>query len=637
MIKEKDMDQTKIFGRILSVNLTDHQSKFLSFTDQACGYLGGRGFNVWYLYHHLQPPVDPLSPENILLFSCGLLSGSSAPSAARLHINALSPLTHILGSSNIGGYAGAWLRTCNISSIIVSGKSDIPVYLYINDTGVQICDAKDLWRKDTFETQDQLKKKHPRENIRILTIGPAGENRVRFAAILSGKDHAAGRTGMGAVMGSKNLKAIVIAKGAHRHFPADTPQKKAAVKTYTSAIRSASEFKFYSTYGGAGYIEWVNDMGVMSRKNYSRVGMADIRNIDGRKLEKKAVKSSGCFKCPVQCKADLVMDNAHPEMISTRPEFEPILNLGPKCGLDDLEAIVRLDTLCTRLGVDSTSAASGIAFAMDIYERGLLPKKWLQAPGQPKLDLSWGNAATMEKLLYQMVEDKGLGSLLRLGVREAARQLGGEARAYAIHVKGLELTAYHPKAIMGTALGYAVSTRGGDYNNVYASLEYSWTREQAEKEFGTRDAVDIKSSTAKGYVIKKAVIANILVDSIGLCKVPVFSLLRSFDLDNEVTLINALTGLNVSRESLFRAGEKIAAIEKWFNLCHGKKDMKDELPELFFTENTEGRGGEKDGKTVEPRGLTHENFTAMLDEYYRAMGWDKNGIPPEPEKLIEQD
>lgn len=631
---KETMDKAALFGQILSVDLTHGQCRYLPFPEPAFDCLGGRGFNVWYLYHYLAPGIDPLSRENILLFSGGLLTGSSAPTAARLHINALSPLTGILGSSNIGGYAGAWLRSNNLSSIIVTGKSETPVYLYINSQDAQIRDARNLWGKDTFEAQDEIKKIYPDDRVRILTIGPGGETLARFAAIITEKDHAAGRTGMGAVMGSKLLKAIVISRGSHKHLPADTLTQKQAVKTYAANIKASSEFNFFSKHGGSGYIEWVNDFGIMGVKNYGQIGMDNVGSMDGKQLENKVIRSSGCFKCPVQCKADLVLDPATPERVSTRPEFEPIINLGAKCGLTDLKAIIRLDNLCTRLGLDSTSAASVIAFVMDLQEKGLLPEKWIQVSDQEKLDLSWGNAGTMEKLLYQMAENKGFGRLLRQGIRQAALVLGPEAQKYAVHVKGLELTAYHPKAIMGTALGYAVSSRGGDYNNVYASLEYSWTREQAQKEFGTHEAVDIKSVKAKGYVIKKAVVTNILVDCLGLCKVPVLSLLRSFNLENEVKLINELTGLGVSPETLFRSGEKIAALEKRFNIRHSQEDIQDQLPDMFFADNDPAgnTGPHKD----HDQGLTRQNFKAMLTEFYLAMGWDENGIPPEPESLTPE-
>jgi aldehyde:ferredoxin oxidoreductase len=550
-------------------------------------------------------------------------------------------LTGILGASNIGGYVGAWLRSCNIVSIIITGRSSRPTYLYIDEAGAHFKDAASLWGKDCFDVQDRIREIHKDERIKILTIGPAGENRVSFAAVMSDRDHAAGRTGMGSVMGSKNLKAIVISKGAHQHLRAVTPIQKTAVKTYAQQIRSAPEFAFFSKFGGSGYLEWANEFGIMGSKNYGRIGADQVEQIDGRRLEKNIVRSSGCFRCPVQCKADLKMRVQGRDENFTRPEFEPMINLGPKCGLDDLEKIVHLDNLCNRLGMDSTSAATVIAFAMDLFERGVLSAD--QAGG---LDLAWGNADTMETLLFQMVEGRGLGKILRLGVQKAAEVIGNGSSRYAAHVKGLELTAYHPSAIMGTALGYAVSSRGGDYNNVYASLEYSWTQDQAEKEFGTKEAVDIHSITAKGRVIKKAVITNIIVDSLGLCKVPVLSLLRDFNLENEVELLRGLAGLDLSKEDLERAGEKIAALEKLFNLRHERGNCEDTLPEMFFKEDnggrdtgdTNGKGNgagstdaENSGKAAKKRGrgLTRQNLEIMLKEYYIAMGWDENGIPPE--------
>jgi aldehyde:ferredoxin oxidoreductase len=607
------MNQSHLFGRVLTVNLTRQACRYRDYPDAARPFFGGRGFNAWYLWHHLDPGIDPLGPDNRLLISAGLLTGSAAPCSARLHVNALSPLTGILGSANIGGYAGAWLRSCNLGSVIIHGASPDPVYLYVDATSAQLLPAKDLWGLDAFSVQDRLRQIHGSEKIRILTIGPAGENRVRFAAIMTEKDHAAGRTGLGAVMGAKNIKAVVIAKGSHKHLPADTPQKKLAVKTYVNRVKTAPEFSFFSRYGGAGYLSWVNEFGIMGARNYTDIGVTDIDAIDGRKLAKKVARSSGCAKCPVQCKADLVMDPAKPEEMSTRPEFEPVINFGPKCGLSDMDAIVRLDNLCNRLGIDTTSTASVIAFAMDLADNGLMPEAL-----QQDLDLSWGNAETMEALVHAIAAGTTeLGRLLARGVRYAARQIGGNAAAHAAHVKGLELTAYHPNAIMGTALGYAVSSRGGDYNNVYASLEYSWSKEQAIKEFGTASAVDIHATEAKGRLIRKAVVTNILVDTLGLCKVPVLSLLKSFNLEPEIALVNALAETDLSFKHLTDTGLAIAAMERRFNLRHAKTPVFDHLPDMFFAS--------KDN----PSGLTRESLAAMVADFYQAMGWDENGVPPD--------
>jgi aldehyde:ferredoxin oxidoreductase len=224
----------------------------------------------------------------------------------------------------------------------------------------------------------------------------------------------------------------------------------------------------------------------------------------------------------------------------------------------------------------------------------------------------------MELLLHQIVNGEGLGKILRLGVKKAAERIGGGASLYAAHAKGLELSAYHPAAIMGSALGYAVSSRGGDYNNIYASLEYSWTEAEAEKAFGTKEAVNIHSIAAKGRLIRKAVTANIIIDCLGLCKVPALSLLRSFDLGHETELINGLTGQHLTGEDLSELGTEIASLEKRFNIRHAPAEMEDTLPQMFF-------------ETAKSEGLTRQNFESMRSEYYDAMGWGNSGIPPGPD------
>ncbi len=581
--------------------------------DPSQWFIGGRGFNVWYLYHYLSRGTDPLGPENLLLLSCGLLTGTAAPSASRLHLNALSPLTGILGSSNVGGYVGPWLRSCGIHSIIVRGRAARPVYLYIDGTTAEVRPAGALWGLDAFETQDRLHSDLGDRQARILTIGPAGETGARFACIMTGRDHAAGRTGMGAVMGSKRLKAIAVVRGGVKPFGERSGEAMAAVKAYAREILASSDYKIFSQYGGAGYLKWADDMGVMGTRNYRETRFEGIDKVDGRRLKDKVVRSSGCYRCPIQCKAELRFGNGKER--ATRPEFEPMINLGAKCGLDDLETIVRLDNLCSRLGLDSTSAASTIAFAMDLSDRGLLT-----AADAGGLDVAWGNGEAMETLIRQMAAGEGLGGCLAQGVKRAAAAIGRGAGRYAAHVKGLELTAYHPGTILGTALGYMVSSRGGDYNNVYASLEHNWSPEKADSEFGTPRAVDIHSPEGKGRLVRRAVLVNIVVDCLGICKVPALSLLKTFDLESEARLASAITGYRFTAAGLMAAGERIAAMERLFNLRHGPADFGDRLPPMFL-----------DGENK--RFLTPESLRMMRQEFFDAMGWDAQGRPL-PETLM---
>ena len=605
------------FGQILHVNLAVKKC-FLEPLPQDVvhSFVGGRGFNVWYLFNHLPVNTDPLSLENILILSCGVLTGSSAPTASRLHLNALSPLTGILGSSNVGGYAGAWLRSCGIHSIVIKSKASHPVYLYITENNIEIMDAQFLWGLDTLETQIEIKKQLENTRVKILAIGPGGENGARFACIMADKDHAAGRTGMGAVMGAKNLKAVVIARGSQKPFPADSPAARDAVKKYVLKIKNSANYKMFSEYGGAGYVKWAHEMGIMGAKNYRQTRFAHIDQVDGKRLKKNVVRSSGCFRCPVQCKADLEFRNGESGVWkATRPEFEPMINLGARCGVSDLETIVRLDNLCSRLGLDSTSTAAAIAFAMDLYERGILTPK-----NVGELDLSWGNGESMEVLIRQMAAGIGFGKILAQGVRRAAAIIGNGADNYAAHTKGLELTAYHPGAILGTALGYAISSRGGDYNNVYACIEYGWSQDKATKEFGTPEAVDIQKAGGKGRLVRLSVLVNIILDCLGLCKVPALSLLGAFDLKYEAELTTTLTQRRISAQDLFRAGERIAALERLFNLRHSPANSVDRLPSMFFKDKNQP--------------LTRESLSRMIGEFYEAMGWDEAGHPT-VEKLNE--
>jgi len=572
-------------------------------------FLGGRGFNVAHLHRHLPTGIDALAPENILVLSCGLLTGTAVPTATRLHLNALSPLTGILGSSNVGGHIGAWLRSCDVQSLIIQGKSPQPVYLLINSSGARLLDATSLWTMDTRQTQSALRQKHG-NRIKILTIGPAGETVCRFACVITDKDHAAGRTGMGAVMGAKNLKAVVVDRGNCKHPPADARLLKKAVQRYITDVRESADYDTFSRLGGAGYVTWAHEKKLMSAHNYHARQFDGSHRIDGRQLAPYISAKTGCFGCPIQCKADLAFAEGRLQgKTATRPEFEPMINLGARCGLADLQELIYLDNLCTRLGMDSTSAAAAIAFAMDLFEHDILSRN--DADG---LSLRWGDARAMQRLIRLMAAGTGIGAVLSQGVRRAAQLIGNGAEKFAPHVKGLELTAYHPCAVMGTALGYAVSSRGGDYNNVYASLEQRWTPQQAMRAFGTPEAVNERSCAGKAALVKRAVLVNIVADSLGLCKVPTLSLVGAFDLRHEAALTSAYTGWPVSPADLFQAGQRIADIERLFNISHGLQPSDDMLPSMFFD-------------STRADNLNREQVEKMVAEFYDVMGWDLRGVP----------
>jgi len=616
------METSSFLGRILEIDLSAGRQKFLPFPDDLVWkHLGGRGFNVQFLYANLPSDTDPLGPGNILMFSCGLLTGTAAPTSSRLHVNARSPLTGILGSSNVGGGFGAGLRSCDIQSLIVRGKASDPVYLWIDGDHVEIRSAKSIWGLDTWETDHYLKNKLGSEKLKIMTIGPGAEKGALFGCIMTERDHSAGRTGMGTVMGSKNLKAIVIKGQKQKKSFRSSKNGHEAIKQYLWQIKNSPHYKEMSTHGGSGYVKWADDTGILATRNFRDNTFEDADQIDGKNLKNRITASHGCFRCPVRCKADLEFtDVRFKGQKGVRPEFEPMLALGARCGLSDLETLVYLDNLCSRLGIDSISTGSVIAFAMDLFDRKILTTK-----DTGGLDLSWGNGKSMEALIRQMASQEGLGAILSKGVRQAARIIGREAEHYAAHVKGLEMTGYHPDNIMGTALGYAVATRGADFNDVYATMEYQWIPEEGTKEFGAPQAADLTSIHGKAELVRRAMIVGNVLDCLGLCKVPALSLICSYDLVVEAELTAALTDTPVAVSDLFTAGERTVNLERLLNLRCGASEADDRLPDMFFEKDyNAGRQPSKPSEWMEP----------MKQNFYTIMGWDEQGRPT-AEKLTE--
>jgi len=605
----------EFLGRILEINLSTGTWEFQPFpAELTWQYLGGRGFNVQFLYRNLSQDCDPLAPENMLLFSCGMLTGTAAPASSRLHINARSPLTGILGSSNVGGGFGAQLRACGIQSLIIRGKAPGPVYLWIDDETVEIRNAKSLWGLDTWQTDEELKTKLGSRKLKIMTIGPGAENGALFGCIMSDCDHSAGRTGMGTVMGSKNLKAIVV-KGekAKKPFPAPAADNE-AISRYAWQIKNSPHYKTFKKHGGAGYVQWADDLGILGTRNFRTNTFEAADRIDGKNLTDRITRTRGCFRCPVQCKAELEFTSGRFKgQKGFRPEFEPMLALGPKCGLSDLDTLVHLDNLCSRLGIDSISAGNAIAFAMDLFDRHILTPE-----DTGGLDLAWGNGKSMEVLIEQMASGRGFGAILAKGVRRAAMIIGRGSEYYAAHVKGLELSGYHPDNMMGTALGYAVASRGADFNDVYSAIENKWLPDEPSDEFGAPKASDLKSIYGKAQLVRRAMIVGTVIDSLGLCKVPALSLISAYDLVAETELAAALTGQPVEVSDLFAAGERIVNTERLFNLRCGAGAADDCLPDMFFDkEYNAGQEPSKPSEWMDP----------MKKEFYRIMGWDEQGRP----------
>ncbi|MFB0546938.1 MAG: aldehyde ferredoxin oxidoreductase family protein [Anaerolineae bacterium] len=607
--------------QILTIDLTQREIQISDFREElAKKYLGGRGLNSWQIFKHIAKGTEPLSPENHLVFSCGLLTGTGVPASSRLHVSARSPLTGLLGSSNVGGHFGAELRGAGFQGILIRGRSEKPVFLWIKGGEVEIRDAGRLWGQDAWRTQTSLKEMLNDSRVKIMAIGQGGENAVRYACIMTDRGHSAGRTGMGAVMGAKNLKAIAVRGEKSRREWGHSA--RAVVRSYLDQIVNAPRYGIYAKYSNTVFVAWADQMGMLATRNYRQAQFEDVEKIDGRRIIDYVTKPRSCYRCPVHCKADLKIERGRfAGTEGDRPDIEPIVALGSKCGLSDVEAVLYLYNLCGQLGIDVISTGSALAFAMDLYERGIISKG--ETDG---LELTWGNDEAMEAMIGKIARREGFGNVLAEGVRQASQIIGRGSEEFAYHSKGLELTAFDPRGAMGTALGYAVSTRGGDFTSVYATPEFRWDPERAKVEFGTERAADRFSIEGKGRLVKRAMIVSAVLDSLGLCKVPILSIICDFDLKSEAELTSALTGWQMEADDLLTIGERILNVEKLFNLRHGGDKEGDKIPDKF-TREVLSHGAAR-GKTVD--------IEPMVREFYATMGWDTSGNPT-PEKLKELD
>lgn len=613
-------------GTIFNIDLTTATISSVPFTERD-GYhlLGGFGFNTWYLYQYMLPKISlscnraplaepsALSPDNILMITPGLLTGSAVPASSRTHLSARSPLSGLMGSSNVGGHIGARLKSLDVASIIITGSASELSYLLVNEKGLSIHSCQELKGMDTRQTEKEIRKKHQDRLTEILSIGIGGENQVRYACIMHGEDHAAGRTGLGAVMGSKNLKAIVV-EGVKSPEKVDGVTR-AILKEYIESIKSSLPvYDDFSRWGSAAHILPLNDAGQLGTRNYREGCMESAKEIDGRNLKQYVKKSTSCHRCPVHCKAEIKIEaGRHQGFTGGRPEYETIINMGSLCGLSDPEELLYLSNLANILGIDTISTGSVIAFAMDLFDRGILT---IEDTGG--VELTWGNARAMERLMNQIAHQEGLGKILSKGVKLAAQIIGKGAEKFAFQTKGVEIYGGDPRGGQAMALTYAISLRGGDFTSVYPVPAFRYSAEQAQNDFGTSESINPLAAEGKGALIRKCLFVSAVVDSLGLCKVPALSIIGKFDLENESRLIHHITGMDLSSEELFTIGERIINMEKLFNIACGATVEDDSLPEVFQTD------GLPEGAVM---GEKVHHLSKMVQEFYSLMGWDEDGVP----------
>jgi len=611
----------KFSDKIIKVNLSNGLVKKENISgDILRKFLGGRGLNAYFLLKYTNKKIKAFDPDNILIFSCGLLTGTNALSSARIHVGAISPLTNLLGSSNAGGFFGAEMKACGIISLLITGKAKKPVYLYIQDEDVQIKDATKLWNLSTHETQEKIQQQIGDDSVKSAVIGPAGEKLVNISSIIFSSGDAAGRTGLGAVMGSKNLKGIAV-RATKKVHALKTERIKEITKRHLNEMKNSPGYEEYSKYGDSTSVKWVDKLGAGSVYNYRDVYFKGVDTADGLSLKDFKIKRKSCFNCPIHCRAMIEIDQGrHKGFIGERPAFEAMEAFGPRCGNADAVESVYLHNMCNKWGMDSIEVGSLIAFVMDLHERGILTEQKIDG-----LKLGWGSPEAMEALVEKIaLQSSWLGNLLAQGIREAANIIGNGAERYAYHVKGLSMTAMDPRGFKGSGLGYAISNRGADFANVYTRLEYAYIPQKAKEVFGNEKVADRLSEEGKSLMVRVTFYVSAVIDALGICKIPYLGLLNNYDLTIASELIGALIGWNISPEELFQCGERIVNAERLFNIRRGANRSDDILPEKFLKEPIDK--GVCKGSVV--------NLEKMLDEFYSLMKWTYKGIPTK-EKVIE--
>ena len=605
-------------GKILKVDLSE-KKVFAEGVEPGLykSFLGGRGFNIWTLYQNLTKEVHPFDPQNVLVFGAGPLVGTLTPANGRYNVSSRSPLTTLLGDANSSGLWAPTLKKAGYDGLVIRGAADQPVYLFITGERAEIRNAAHLWGMTVSETTRVLRQEHG-DHARVLAIGPAGEHLVRFACIMNDVDRAAGRTGNGAVMGSKKLKAIVVA-GQGRVAMADPERARAVAKEINSIMLSAPSFKARSQFGTTMCTLLYNQMGVLPTRNHQTGVFAGAEKISGERLKEKYVtRPKACFCCPIHCSRYAEIREG--KFAGTRmegPEFETLVAMGSNLGSDDLESILYLNRRLNDLGLDSISTGGVIAYAMECFAKGLIGSQ--ETDG---LELTWGNMGAVIPLVDRIAYRQGFGDLLAEGVREASQKIQGSDR-YALHIKGMEVPAQEVRGLKAWGLGWAVASRGGDHCRAFPVMETVWSPKQTLLFFGSEKGADRFAYEGKPAMVKWAEDLGAVVDSLGLCKIAYVSMGVSPDLI--AAAFQAVTGIETDSRELLQAGERINNLERLLNLKLGLTPSQDTLPARFVEEPL-------------PEGPSRGEVVAidqMILEYYRLRRWDPGTGYPLADKLKE--
>jgi len=580
-----------MFNKIVEIDLSNREIKVRRIDDDLLhSYLGGRGLGIKLFTDAVLPETDPLSPDNHLIITGGPVTGTSVPTAGRISLVTKSPLTNTIFYSNTGGKFGPAMKKCGIDGFILKGKSDRPVYLLIDgDEGFKIKPAEEMWGKDSEETRKMIDELEG-DRTYALMIGPAGEKEVLISAVMNDAERAFGRGGVGAVMGSKKVKAIVVRAAKQKTDIHDAELLKKYVKTALEKIKVVPVTRAaYPLFGTSACVNVINNLGMLPHNNFQEGQSVDAQKVSGEEIRKQIlVKPEACFGCSIACGRKTAVGG----MQGKGPEYETVWALGPDCGIFDLEKITIANYHCNKLGLDTISVGGTIACAMELAEKGKIDMP----------ELRFGNADILTDLVKAIGANEGFGAELAQGSKRLSEKY--DDPGLSIQVKGLELPAYDPRGAMGHALGYATSNRGGCHLTGYMAAMEIFAAPKKIPRFtlgGKPDLLALKQNQSA------------VEDSLVTCKFAGFAV----GFDFTARFVTAITGEDFNITELLEIGERIYNLERMFNVRAGFARGADTLPPRFLDKPLK-------------EGLSKDHVVPLerlLDDYYAVRNWDNKGVP----------
>ncbi|MGD0626563.1 MAG: aldehyde ferredoxin oxidoreductase family protein [Thermodesulfobacteriota bacterium] len=601
--------------KLLRVDLSNRKIEVQELDeDMIRKYIGGLGLEAKILYEETRPEINPLSPENVLMAMTGPYTGTGVPSSGRHHVVSRSPLTGLFGESNVGGSWAVHCKRAGFDGIVIKGKSEVPAYLWIQDGKAEIRDAKPIWGKDSYESADWLKKETSKEATAAV-IGPAGERMAKIASIphIGQIVRTAARTGLGAVMGSKNLKAMVV--WGDGPIPiAQREELKTHIQNLLPHIRGVTEA--FGKFGTSGGIDNYEKIGNFPLKNWKQGRWEGAKKISGMAMHDTILSGrKACLQCPIACGRHIkVTEGPYAPMDCEGPEYESIGTLGGLCLVDDLVAIAKANQLCNRYGLDTISTGGIIAFAMEAYEKGILTRKDTDG-----IELAWGNGKALVEMVHKMGRGEGIGRVMGEGSKKMAEGLGRNAIEFAVQVKGLEPSAHDPRRFFSQALSYATAARGACHN---ASWSHPYELALTMQEIGIAEPQDPYQIEGKAEFTAKMQDLMCVMDALILCRFTQVG--KAVNVTNQVDWLNMITNWGIDIPEYMKVGERLFNLKRMYNVRLGISRKDDFLPYRFLTLN---RTGEGLSNQLPPMGK-------LLSDYYAYRKWSEDGIPT-PEKLEE--